>query len=206
MVSYTLKRHESSNPECLNPYCSGRWSRTLDAWGERRLTRQEGLNPYCSGRWSRTVHASSSVGLRSGLNPYCSGRWSRTAKHFNDHVSDYKVLILIVVEDGLVLHVEVSQWFALPTVLILIVVEDGLVLDSDGMTEAIVAVLILIVVEDGLVQCNEQFHYLRFRRLNPYCSGRWSRTRPYKTLLIINKLKSFSKQIFTFLNRKLTIS
>ena len=42
--------------------------------------------------------------------------------------------------------------------------------------------------------------------LNPYCSGQWSRTRPYKTLLIINKLKSFTKQIFTFLNRKLTIS
>ena len=43
-------------------------------------------------------------------------------------------------------------------------------------------------------------------RLNPCCSGQWSRTRPYKTLLIINKLKSFTKQIFTFLNRKLTIS
>ena len=42
--------------------------------------------------------------------------------------------------------------------------------------------------------------------LNPYCSGRWSRTRPYKTLLIINKLKNFTKEIFTFLNRKLTIS
>ena len=42
--------------------------------------------------------------------------------------------------------------------------------------------------------------------LNPYCSGQWSRTRPYKTLLIINKLKSFTKQILTFLNRKLTIA
>ena len=42
--------------------------------------------------------------------------------------------------------------------------------------------------------------------LNPCCSGQWSRTRPYKTLLIINKLKSFTKEIFTFLNRKLTIS
>lgn len=35
---------------------------------------------------------------------------------------------------------------------------------------------------------------------NPCCSGRWSRTRPYKTLLIINKLKNVSKEIFTFLN------
>ena len=42
--------------------------------------------------------------------------------------------------------------------------------------------------------------------LNPYCSGQWSRTRPYKTLLIINKLKSFTKEISTFLNRNLTIS
>ena len=45
----------------------------------------------------------------------------------------------------------------------------------------------------------------KYKSLNPYCSGRWSRTRPYKTLLIINKLKNFTKQIFTFLNRKLTI-
>ena len=36
--------------------------------------------------------------------------------------------------------------------------------------------------------------------LNPYCSGRWSRTRPYKTILIINKLKNSTKQFFTFLN------
>ena len=41
--------------------------------------------------------------------------------------------------------------------------------------------------------------------LNPYCSGRRSRTRPYKTILIINKLKNLAKQILTFLNRKLTI-
>ena len=40
--------------------------------------------------------------------------------------------------------------------------------------------------------------------LNPCCSGRWSRTRPYKTILIINKLKNSTKQLFTFLNRKLT--
>ena len=41
--------------------------------------------------------------------------------------------------------------------------------------------------------------------LNPYCSEQWSRTRPYKTILIISKLKNFTKQILTFLNRKLTI-
>ena len=41
--------------------------------------------------------------------------------------------------------------------------------------------------------------------LNPYCSGRRSRTRPYKTILIISKLKNLTKEILTFLNRKLTV-
>ena len=40
-----------------------------------------GLNPYCSGRWSRTsefdfIDAQNAF----GLNPYCSGRWSRTTR------------------------------------------------------------------------------------------------------------------------------
>ena len=59
-------------------------------------------------------------------------------------------------------------------------------------------------MEDGLVlelterAAGEQYG------LNPCCDGRWSRTRPYKTILIINKLKNSTKQFFTFLNRKLT--
>ena len=36
------------------------------------------LNPYCSGRWSRTVLAMLAPGSADSLNPYCSGRWSRT--------------------------------------------------------------------------------------------------------------------------------
>ena len=36
--------------------------------------------------------------------------------------------------------------------------------------------------------------------LNPCCSGQWPRTRPYKTLLIIYKLKNITKEIFTSLN------
>ena len=60
-------------------------------------------------------------------------------------------------------------------------------------------------MEDGLVHIanysNNNYPY----RLNPCCNGRWSRTRPYKTILIISKLKNFTKQILTFLNRKLTI-
>ena len=64
---------------CLNPYCSGRWSRTdgdirhtamsarvlILIVVEDGLVPEEGsvrdnsicLNPYCSGRWSRTVQA-----------------------------------------------------------------------------------------------------------------------------------------------------
>ena len=68
------------------------------------------------------------------------------------------------------------------------------------------SVLILVVVDNGLVPIWHFAKYQWEQRLNPCCSGQWSRTRPYKTLLIINKLKNFTKQIFTFLNRKLTIS
>ena len=67
-------------------------------------------------------------------------------------------------------------------------------------------VLILIVMEDGLVLQQSMLYLVRRRRLNPYCNGRWSRTRPYKTILIINKLKNSTKQFFTFPNRKLTFS
>ena len=67
-------------------------------------------------------------------------------------------------------------------------------------------VLILIVVEDGLVPAVQAALNGKATGLNPYCSGRWSRTRPYKTILIINKLKNSTKQFFTFLNRKLTFS
>ena len=43
-------------------------------------------------------------------------------------------------------------------------------------------------------------------RLNPCCSGLWTSTSQNKTILIINKLKNFAKEIFTSLNKKLTIS
>ena len=60
-------------------------------------------------------------------------------------------------------------------------------------------VLILVVVDNGLVH-EEKQQNIKTVRLNPCCSGQWSSTRPYKTLLIINKLKNFTKEIFTFLN------
>ena len=86
------------------------------------------------------------------LNPYCSGRWSRTADQFFDFGTRNLVLILIVVEDGLVLMLDLKKTGELKKVLILIVVEDGLVQVKtfwDG--HKWVSVLILIVVEDGLV-------------------------------------------------------
>ena len=75
-----------------------------------------------------------------------------------------------------------------------------------GGALALRQVLILIVVDNGLVLAYLVFDIFTLEGLNPYCSGQWSRTRPYKTILIISKLKNFTKQIFTFLNRKLTIS
>ena len=61
-------------------------------------------------------------------------------------------------------------------VLILVVMEDGLVPNErDGSYLMVSTVLILIVVEDGLVQSRLR-EMLRLSRLNPYCSGRWSRT------------------------------
>ena len=86
------------------------------------------LNPYCSGRWSRTLISSIVkthlltvlilIVVEDGL--------VQPPKLYSN--GDYNVLILIVVEDGLV-HCEVCElnpnW---KNVLILIVVEDGLVL------------------------------------------------------------------------------
>ena len=62
---------------CLNPYCSGQWSRT---WGCVPFSvGRKGLNPYCSGHWSRTPPSKHGCSCRYGsLNPYCSGQWSRT--------------------------------------------------------------------------------------------------------------------------------
>ena len=92
-------------------------------------------------------------------------------------------------------------------VLILVVVDNGLVHATQTRLTAVQHVLILVVVDNGLVLGTQQPTTAPGApRLNPCCSGQWSRTRPYKTLLIINKLKNFTKQIFTFLNRKLTIS
>ena len=66
-------------------------------------------------------------------------------------------------------------------------------------------VLILVVVDNGIVLWKQNTIGITKSGLNPCCSGQWYRTQPYKTLLIINKLKSVTKQILAFLNRELII-
>ena len=48
--------------------------------------------------------------------------------------------------------------------------------DIETLTQYGNAVLILIVVEDGLVLGLEKMYKADLGCLNPYCSGRWSRT------------------------------
>ena len=110
---------------CLNPYCSGRRSRTtaLSASKEKGALC---LNPYCSGRRSRTSTTANNSNFVESLNPYCSGRRSRTFIINFIFNSLIFVLILIVVEEGLVLRNEDGKPKG-KNVLILIVVEEGLV-------------------------------------------------------------------------------
>ena len=117
---------------------------------------------------------------RSSLNPCCNGRWSRTATASAD----------TTVKDCLNPYCS-GQW-----------------------SRTLQATLQQSSPVSLNPYCSGQWsrtvvvpsQYGNSVRLNPYCSGQWSRTRPYKTILIISKLKNFTKQIFTSLNRKLTIS
>ena len=64
----------------------------------------------------------------ASLNPCCSGRWSRTLSKEQFDKMATRVLILVVVEDGLVLQAAGTEYqLADGNVLILVVVEDGLV-------------------------------------------------------------------------------
>ena len=62
----------------------------------------------------------------TSLNPYCSGRWSRTVQDYKRSLWE-KVLILIVMEDGLIQTFKTLKIMKI-SVLILVVVDDGLVL------------------------------------------------------------------------------
>ena len=65
--------------------------------------RRWSLNPYCSGQWSRTSWMNLSFESLICLNPYCSGQWSRTTREATPEEIRMRVLILIVVDNGLVL-------------------------------------------------------------------------------------------------------
>ena len=61
---------------CLNPYCSGQWSRTHLVLRYSLMRRvlilivvDNGLVPISDRKEQKAV---------KGLNPYCSGQWSRT--------------------------------------------------------------------------------------------------------------------------------
>ena len=74
----------------------------VPAESESKCVKLTRLNPYCSGRWSRTLINYCLCKQVLSLNPYCSGRWSRTRLQMAIDLI-LKVLILIVVDDGLVL-------------------------------------------------------------------------------------------------------
>ena len=84
------------------------------------------------------------------LNPYCSGQWSRTPRRVT-YIEQIRVLILIVVDNGLV------PWYC-------------------TAYYKWCNVLILIVVDNGLVPTKVEVTVTAAKRLNPYCSGQWSRT------------------------------
>ena len=130
------------------------------------------LNPYCSGRWSRTSHIAQRFSRqRKGLNPCCSGRWSRTARTIVMNTVDEFVLILVVVDNGLVLRIHYWRRVG-STVLILVVVDNGLVrMFVFSQTTRVDNVLILVVVDNGLVLLLALHRMLMFRSPNPCCSG-----------------------------------
>ena len=107
------------------------------------------LNPCSTGRWSRRTEKSCApTTAKKSLNPCFTGRWSRSTNNLNDYGNERRVLILVLLEDGLGEGLIVSYFVF---VLILVLVEDGL---GDNENINVRAnqpdVLILVLVEDGL--------------------------------------------------------
>ena len=140
---------------------------------------QKSLNPFCNGQWSRTTNLYITPKIIISLNPFCNGQWSRTIS-----------LSLLGLEKMCLNPFCNGQWSRTT---------------KQSTNIRLAFVLILFVMDNGLVLVVESLLFTRLKSLNPFCNGQWSRTRPYKTILIISKLKSSTKQILTFLNRKLTI-
>ena len=88
------------------------------------------------------------------------------------------VLILVLVEDGLGVMYNMSEYVCIYTVLILVLVEDGL--GEGGLMSwgyNMLLVLILVLVEDGLGAIGGNRCGFPNKRLNPCFSGGWSRRR-----------------------------
>ena len=103
-------------------------------------------------------HAKSlSATAKMGLNPCLNGRWSLTCNTARDYKMGAKVLILVLVEDGL--------WFFR--------------LNVQSVDR--LRVLILVLVEDGLWCLCLSLLFTQLKRLNPCFSGRWSLIAPYKS-------------------------
>ena len=84
----------------LNPCFNGRWSLTLLLKSYRWRTHR--LNPCFNGRWSLTICKRSARRKRSNsLNPCFNGRWSLTYWNSKVSCSQWFVLILVLMEDGL---------------------------------------------------------------------------------------------------------
>ena len=72
------------------------------ARGISEVAEDKRLNPCCNGRWSRTRIMNEIIPGAQSLNPCCNGRWSRTGTSPSINGSGSRVLILVVMEDGLV--------------------------------------------------------------------------------------------------------
>ena len=76
------------------------------------LIHGNGLNPCFSGGWSRRINFTFYATNKYGLNPCFSGGWSRSVEKHDELKQIERVLILVLVEDGLgeqLLEVSVSE-------------------------------------------------------------------------------------------------
>ena len=109
------------------------------------------LNPCFSGRWSARRRRSGSATRFLSLNPCFSGRWSARFEIYSFQQRNIKVLILVLVEDGLREEYERRETRRFRKVLILVLVEDCLRVDRIiVLHDKKIVVLILVLVEDCL--------------------------------------------------------
>ena len=83
----------------LNPCFNGRWS---PRYHFKSFSEAEArLNPCFNGRWSPRSTKGHNWWVGDCLNPCFNGRWSPSRKEKNYELLKIKVLILVLMEDGL---------------------------------------------------------------------------------------------------------